>query len=60
MTDELTCPGCGNTAESKAHLEEAHEVAELEFDGEEIALYGNRNLFLCRSCKRPLGVGERK
>ncbi len=56
MESELTCPNCETTIESKAQLTEGHEVTELGFDGKNISLYGNRNLFLCKNCKRPLGI----
>ncbi|MFC7230608.1 hypothetical protein ACFQMM_02980 [Saliphagus sp. GCM10025308] len=58
MADTLTCPECGDTIRSREHLEAGHEVAELEPNEDGLTLYGNRDLFLCRNCKRPLGVGR--
>jgi hypothetical protein len=58
MADKLTCPGCGETVESAEHLEKAHDVPEVQIKDGEIHLYENRNLFMCKSCKKPLGVGK--
>lgn len=56
MKPEFTCPDCGTTVESKARLAKGHEVSKIEFGGEDVSLYENDNLFLCKNCKRPLGV----
>ncbi|MFU8870120.1 hypothetical protein [Natronococcus sp.] len=56
MTSELACPDCETTIESKDQLEEGDEVSEIEFDGENLRLYRNRNLLHCKNCKRPLGI----
>ncbi|MFC4439309.1 MULTISPECIES: hypothetical protein [Natrialbaceae] len=56
MESELNCPECETAIRSKDQLEEGHEVSELAFEDDGISLYGNRNLFLCKNCKRPLGV----
>ena len=57
MGDTLTCPECGTDAESMDDLETGHEVAETEpqEDGS-LNLYGNKDLYLCKGCKKPLGV----
>lgn len=39
-------------------LEKDHEVAEIEADDDGFNHYGNRDLFLCKGCKEPLGVGR--
>lgn len=59
MGDTITCPECGDTAESMEELEKAHkhEVPEFEEteDGE-FNLFGNKDLYLCKNCKNPLGM----
>ena len=42
-----------------AELEESHRHEVPEFDEDEdggFHLYGNRDLFLCKNCKNPLGI----
>jgi len=59
MGDTITCPECGDEAESMEELAEAHKHEVPEFDVDEddgFDLYGNKDLFLCKSCKNPLGV----
>jgi len=56
--DGITCPDCGTDVESADQLTDGPEVTELETDDDgSIRLYGNRDLFLCENCRRPLGVG---
>lgn len=58
MADELTCSNCGKEIESADNLEQ-HEVPEVDVDEEGgIHLYENNDLFLCKGCKKPLGVGR--
>ncbi|MEF8821989.1 MAG: hypothetical protein V5A52_06905 [Halovenus sp.] len=59
MGDTLTCDNCGQEIESADDLEE-HEVPEIETkkDGS-LNLWGNNNLYLCKNCRRPLGVSRR-
>jgi hypothetical protein len=59
MSNELTCPECGETAESIDDLEEGGEVTEVEA-GERgsLNLYENRDLFLCKNCRKPLGISR--
>jgi len=57
MTDELTCTECGADIESADDLDR-QEIDELEVDQDgSFSLYGNNDLYLCKSCKKPLGVG---
>ncbi len=59
MGDTIACPECGEEVESTAELEEAHRHEVPEFDADEdgeVSLYGNADLYLCKSCKTPLGV----
>lgn len=58
MGDSVTCPECGAEVESMDELEKDHEVAEIEADDDGFNHYGNRDLFLCKGCKEPLGVGR--
>lgn len=58
MADELTCSECGNEIESTDDLErEEVNTVEVEDDGS-FSLHGNDDLFLCESCKEPMGVGR--
>jgi hypothetical protein len=59
MTDNLSCPECGASVESKDELVAEHEVSEIEFEDDgSLNLYGNRDLYLCEECKKPMGVGQ--
>jgi hypothetical protein len=59
MGDTLTCPECGNEAESIEELDAEHEVLEVDVqDDGSISLFENRDLFLCEGCKAPLGFGK--
>lgn len=60
MTDELVCPECNEEFESTDDLEQT-EVPELSVDETgDVRLHGNADLFLCRGCKKPMGVGRTK
>lgn len=60
MSDTLECPGCGSRIESGEALEATTEVAEVEVAADDsIQLFGNRDLFMCKSCKKPLGVARK-
>ena len=59
MSDTITCSECGDKAESMEELNTAHkhEVPEFEEDADGgFDLFENKDLFLCKSCKNPLGV----
>lgn len=59
MGDTLTCPECGNEAESIEELDAEHEVPEVDVqDDGSISLFENHDLFLCEGCKAPLGFGK--
>ena len=55
MGDTITCPECGDEAESMEEVKKAHkrEVPEFEADDDGVNLYGNKDLYLSKS---PLGV----
>ena len=56
MADTLACPECGTEVESADDLETGSSVPEVETteDGG-VRLFRNRDLFLCKNCKKPLG-----
>jgi hypothetical protein len=57
MSDTLSCPECETEIDSIDGLERGGEIAEIEGDDDgSISLFGNRDLFLCRNCRRPLGM----
>jgi hypothetical protein len=59
MGDTLTCEECGEEVDSIDDLEEGHEVAEIESDDDgSITLFQNHDLFLCKNCKKPLGMSR--
>lgn len=59
MTDTLSCPECEEEIESTDELEDGGEVAEIEADDDgSITLFENRDLFLCKNCKKPLGMSR--
>lgn len=58
MADKIDCPECGKEIESADELEKHGEVHEIETDDDSFSLFGNRDLFLCKDCKKPLGVGR--
>lgn len=62
MGDTVTCPECGDEAESMEELNKAHKHEVPEFEVEDdggFNLHENKDLFLCKSCKNPLGVRRR-
>ena len=62
MSDTIVCPECDDEAESMAELSEAHQHEVPEFDVDEdggFNLHENKDLFLCKSCKNPLGIRQR-
>lgn len=59
MGDTLTCENCGHEIESADELEE-HEVPEVEVESDgSLNLWGSNNLFLCKECRKPLGISRR-
>ncbi|WP_049906709.1 hypothetical protein [Halorubrum tebenquichense] len=59
MSDTITCPECGEEVDSVEQLEEGHEVPEIEVEDDgSFSLFRNRDLFLCKNCKNPLGMGK--
>jgi len=59
MAESLTCPECGVEVESAEQLVAEHEVTEVEIEEDDsFNLFENRDLFLCKDCKKPLGVGR--
>jgi uncharacterized membrane protein YvbJ len=59
MGDTLTCEECGHEIESTDGLE-AKEVPEIEAEESgSFSLYGSNDLFLCKNCRKPLGVRRR-
>jgi len=59
MSDALTCPECGEAAESAEELDVEHDVPEVEVDDDgSISLFENRDLYLCENCKKPLGMSR--
>ncbi|MFQ3285551.1 MAG: hypothetical protein ACI9TI_000944 [Natronomonas sp.] len=57
MSDTITCSGCGEEVDSIEQLGESHSVPEIEAEEDgSISLFGNRDLFLCKNCKNPLGM----
>jgi hypothetical protein len=58
--DSIECPDCGATVGSRddVDVEETREIEDRPRGG---IGYGDatRNLFLCKNCKNPLGVGSR-
>lgn len=62
MGDTTTCPDCGDEAESMEELQKAHKHEVPEFGVEQdggFSLYGNKDLYLCKNCKNPLGIRRR-
>lgn len=59
-TDSIECPECGANIESMDHVE-TQEVREVESRPRGGIGYGEstENLFLCKQCRKPLGVGRR-
>ena len=59
-SDTVECPDCGAQIESEDQVE-VQEVREIESRPKGGIGYGTEtnNLFLCKDCKKPLGVGRR-
>ncbi|PSQ56002.1 MAG: hypothetical protein BRD23_09880 [Halobacteriales archaeon SW_9_67_25] len=59
MAESLTCPECGAEVASAEQLVAEHEVTEVEVDEDgSLNLFENRDLFLCKDCKNPLGIRQ--
>jgi len=59
MGDTLSCPECGEEVDSEEQLEREHDVPEVEIDDDGgVTLFENRDLFLCKNCKKPLGMSR--
>lgn len=59
MGDSLQCPECGQETETADDLDRDRAVPEVEMDDDRsIHLFENRDLFLCKNCKNPLGVSR--
>jgi uncharacterized protein with PIN domain len=58
--DSIQCPECGETIESLDQMD-SEEVREVEPKPKGGIGYGKatQNLYLCKSCRKPLGVGTR-
>ncbi len=58
MSDTVSCPDCGTEIESADDLEQ-EDVPEIEtHDDGSITLFENNDLFLCKGCKKPLGMSR--
>ena len=61
MAETVSCPDCGAEFEKIDELEKGGELPEIESgEGGTINLFENRDLFLCKNCKNPLGVSRSK
>lgn len=60
MGDTIDCPECETTIESADDLEKHEDIHDIDIEDDEFSLHGNRDLFLCKGCKKPLGVGNSK
>lgn len=59
VTDTLECPECEASIDSTDDLETEGEVVEIEpEDDGSFQLYENHDLFLCKNCRKPLGVSR--
>ena len=59
MSDTLECPECEASIDSTDDLETGGEVAEVEPEEDgSFQLYENHDLFLCKNCRKPLGVSR--
>lgn len=59
MSDTLECPECEASIDSTDGLETGGEVAEVEPEEDgSFQLYENHDLFLCKNCRKPLGVSR--
>ena len=57
MSDTLHCPDCDKEIDSTEDLD-TEQVPEVEGDEHSVSLFENRDLFLCKGCGKPLGVGR--
>lgn len=58
MGDHLSCSECGTEYESTEELE-AKEVDVIEKEDEgSFSLYGSTDLYLCKGCRKAMGVGH--
>jgi DNA-directed RNA polymerase subunit RPC12/RpoP len=59
-TDHITCPECGEEIGSTDEMD-VEEVQEIRSKPRGGIGYGDatRNLYLCKNCRKPLGVGTR-
>ncbi len=59
-TETIDCPECGATFESLDEMD-TEEVTEIETRPRGGIGYGEatRDLYLCRDCRKPLGIGRR-
>lgn len=59
MSDTLSCPECDEEIESTDQLETGEQVPEIEEDDDgSLTLFQNHDLFLCKNCKKPLGMSR--
>jgi DNA-directed RNA polymerase subunit RPC12/RpoP len=60
-TDTIECPDCGAEIDSEDQVD-VEEVSEIESRPRGGIGYGpaTKNLYLCKNCKKPLGVGNRE
>ncbi|WP_372910866.1 hypothetical protein [Salinigranum sp.] len=60
MADSIECPECGATMDSLDQME-TEEITEIEEKPRGGIGYGQatQDLYLCRKCRKPLGVGRR-
>jgi uncharacterized protein with PIN domain len=59
MSDTLSCPECDEEIESTDELETGEQVPEVEEDDDgSLTLFQNHDLFLCKNCKKPLGMSR--
>jgi DNA-directed RNA polymerase subunit RPC12/RpoP len=58
--DSIQCPECGETIESMTQMD-TEEVQEITSKPKGGLGYGEatQNLYLCKNCRKPLGVGAR-
>lgn len=60
MADEMSCPDCDHGIESVDDLVR-EEIPEIEVDADgSFDLFGKNDLFLCKGCRKPMGVGHEK
>jgi DNA-directed RNA polymerase subunit RPC12/RpoP len=57
MTEQIDCPECGSEIESDDDID-TDSIQEMDASDNSVTLYGNRDLYRCKNCKKPLGVGR--